>query len=82
MKQTLINTNFNELLDPLGQNAANFFLAASLYFVHKTSFSAAAGLSELSFDDFNAGLKEHFNKGFMLADEDIEDDITTISTIQ
>lgn len=48
----------------------------------KISFSAVAELSELSFDDFNARLKQHFNKWFMLADEDIEDDITTISAIQ
>ena len=82
MKQILINTHFDELLDPLGQNAANFFLAASLYFAHKISFSAAAGLSDLSFDEFNARLKEHFNKGFIIADEDVMDDMTTISTIQ
>ena len=81
MKHTLIKTDFEELLDLLGSNAANFFLAASLYFSHKISFSAAASLSDLSFDDFNARLNEHFNKGFILSDEDVIEDLTTIKSL-
>ena len=81
MKKILLNNCFDEVLDPLGDNAANFFLSASLYFSHKISFSAAAALSELSFNDFNARLQEHFTKGFIVSDEDIIDDISTINEL-
>lgn len=82
MKQALINNHFDEVLEPLGNNAANFFLAASLYIAHKISFSAAAALAELTFDDFNSRLHEHFNMGFVVSDEDIIDDIDFVNKIQ
>lgn len=81
MNPICIDARFDELLDPLGNNAANFFLAASLYFSHKISFNAAALLAELSFNDFNARLKEHFGKGYLIFDEDVIDDITLIEKL-
>jgi hypothetical protein len=58
--------NFEEILDPLGAQSAEFFLAASLYHSGKVSFQQAAKLAELSFEEFKARLKEHFSTGFIL----------------
>jgi hypothetical protein len=59
-------SNFNEILEPIGSGAAEFFLAASLYYAHKVSFEAAADLAELSFDEFHYRLKEHLAKDYCL----------------
>ena len=76
-----LRQEFDELLEPLGSNAANFFLAASLYHAHKISFSAAATLANLGFEEFLHRLKEHFGTGFFIADETIEEDFKTVAEL-
>lgn len=44
-----LKTEFDAVLEPLGKDAAEFFLAASLYHAQKISFAAAAALACLSF---------------------------------
>jgi hypothetical protein len=73
--------HFNEILEPIGSGAAEFFLAASLYYAHKVSFEAAAALAELSFDEFHYRLKEHFNIGYIFDDESILEDMETIKKL-
>ncbi len=70
-----INSKFAEVLDPLGEEAANFFLAAALYHAHKLSFAAAAALAGLSTEDFAARLHEHFESGYAIASEVISEDL-------
>jgi len=81
MKQTQLNAQFEEILEPLGSRAADFFLAASLYHSRKVSFEAAAALADLSFEDFNQRLQEHFEHGYSLADEVVLEDINTIKNL-
>ncbi|MBF0239765.1 MAG: UPF0175 family protein [SAR324 cluster bacterium] len=66
---------FEEILDSLGGQSAEFFLAASLYHAHKVSFHRASELAGLSFMDFQARLKEHFAGGFILAEDVVQSDI-------
>jgi len=66
---------FEELLQPFGSNAAEFFLAASLYHARKISFASAAQLAGLGFESFQARLTEHFNQGFIIDDETVLEDI-------
>ena len=72
---------FEEILEPLGWRAADFFLAVSLYHSRKISFEAAASLAGLSFEDFNQRLKEHCGHGYNIADEVILEDIGTIKNL-
>ena len=44
-----VKEEFGEVLEPLGADAANFFLAASLYHANKVSFEAAALLAGAQF---------------------------------
>jgi hypothetical protein len=78
---TQIPPCFDEILAPLGQQAAVFFLAASLYHAHKISFATAAALAELNQDEFLYRLKEHFNSSYLMADEVILEDITTVEQL-
>jgi hypothetical protein len=73
-----LKPEFEEILEPLGENAAAFFLAAGLYYAHKVSFAAAAALAELSFDEFLHRLKEHFDVGFQVADEAVLEALQTV----
>lgn len=82
MQRAALNTQFEEVLEPLGSKAADFFLAASLYQAHKITFSAAMHLAGLSFVDFNARLKEHFSSGFRLDDEVVASDLKAIKRIR
>ncbi len=68
---------FNEILEPLGAQSAQFFLAASLYHAKKISFHRAAELAGLSFEEFKARLKEHFSTGYILSDETVMSDLDT-----
>ena len=68
---------FNEILEPLGAQSAQFFLAASLYHARKISFHRAAELADLSFEEFKARLKEHFSTGYILSEETVMGDINT-----
>ena len=45
-----LQNKFDEILDSLGNNAANFFMAASLYHAQKISFTTAASLANLTID--------------------------------
>jgi len=74
-----INPAFASLLEPLGLGACDFFLAASLYHAHKISFSAAAALAGLGFDEFHYRLKEHFGYGFIIEDDSVRDDLSLIA---
>ncbi|OQX00772.1 MAG: hypothetical protein BWK73_47700 [Thiothrix lacustris] len=76
--QLQLKPEFEEILEPLGENAAAFFLAAGLYYAHKVSFSAAAALADLSFDEFLHRLKEYFDVGFQVADEAVLEDLQTV----
>lgn len=77
----VLKPEFEELLQPLGNNAAEFFMAASLYHARKVSFSAAAALANLSFDEFMFRLKEHFGTGFIIEDESVMEDLKTVSQL-
>lgn len=74
-----LKQEFDEVLEPFGQEAANFFLAASLYHAHKISFTAAAALANLSFEGFLSRLQEHFDTGFLIADETVHEDIDSVN---
>ncbi len=76
-----VKNEFYEVFEPLGNQAASFFLAASLYHSHKISFTAAAALSDLSFDAFISRLQEHFDSGFKLADQTVLEDMESVENI-
>ena len=76
-----INADFEEVLEPFGKESANFFLAAALYHAHKLSFAAAASLADLRFEDFAARLREHFDTGFRLDEQVVEEDIHTVEAL-
>lgn len=76
LKQSVI-----EALEPLGTNAAEFFLAASLYHAHKVSFAAAAAMADLNFDEFAYRLREHFDSGFRVEDEVVEEDLLLVDRL-
>lgn len=79
--QVQLQADFEEVLEPLGNHAMEFFLAASLYHAHKVSFSAAAAMAGMSFEAFLARLQEHFDTGFILDDQVVEEDISTANKI-
>lgn len=72
---------FDAILEPLGMKSAEFFLAASLYHAGKVSFYRAAELAGLSFEEFNARLKEHFGAGFKLSGEAVLNDLDTVKKL-
>jgi predicted HTH domain antitoxin len=72
-----LHPEFDEILQPLGNHAIEFFLAASLYHSRKISFASAAHIAGLSFEAFKNRLEEHFNQGFLIADECVLEDIET-----
>ena len=72
-----LSEQFDELLEGLGQNAADFFLATSLYHTSHVSFERAAALAGLNLKTFHHRLQEHFGHGFALVDEVIRGDIQT-----
>ena len=76
-----LQPEFDDILQPLGNHAIEFFLAASLYHAKKISFASAAHIAGLSFEAFKNRLEEHFNQGFLIADESVLEDIETIKNI-
>jgi len=78
MNKAIVNPEFSNVLKPFGPEAANFFLAASLYHAHKVSFESAARLAGLSFERFHERLLEHFGSGFRPADEVIAEDLEIV----
>lgn len=71
----ILKPEFEELLEPLGNNAAEFFMAASLYHAQKVSFSATAALANRPFEEFAFPLKEHFSTRLVVTDKPIEEDM-------
>ncbi len=63
---------------PWGGHALEFFLAASLYHARKISFASAAHMAGLDFDAFQTRLNEHFEQGYVIADECVLEVIDTI----
>jgi Uncharacterised protein family (UPF0175) len=78
---TIKSMEFEELLEPFGSNATQFFLAASLYHAHKISFAKAAELAGLHFDEFNYRLKEHFGMGYIFDDSVILEDLELLQSL-
>ena len=76
-----LDHRFEEVLKPLGDKAAAFFLAASLYHANELSYAAAAEMAGLSFDDFATKLEQHFGASFILADQVILEDIEAIEQL-
>ena len=76
-----LQPEFDDILQPLGSHAAEFFLAASLYHARKISFAAAANMAGLNFDSFKTLLTEHFNQGYIMADECVLEDMHTVEKL-
>ena len=76
-----LQPEFDDVLQPLGHHAAEFFLAASLYHARKMSFMAAAQCAGLDFDSFKTRLIEHFAQGYIIDDQSVLEDIETIENI-
>ncbi len=74
-----LQPEFDDILQPLGHHAAEFFLAASLYHAGKLSFASAAHMAGLDFDGFKSRLTEHFNQGFIIAEPCVLEDIDTVT---
>ena len=71
----LLQPEFHDILQPLGHSAAEFLLVVSLYHARKISFASAAHMARLDFDSFKNRLLEHFNQGYILADECVLEDM-------
>jgi predicted HTH domain antitoxin len=76
-----LRPEFDDILQPLGSSAAEFFLAASLYHARKISFASAAHMAGLDFESFKSRLMEHFDQGYILAEECVLEDIQTVDKI-
>lgn len=76
-----LQPEFDDILQPLGSHAAEFFLAASLYHARKISFAAAAHMAGLDFESFKTRLTEHFNQGYIMADECVLEDMHTVEKL-
>jgi predicted HTH domain antitoxin len=72
----------SDILQPLGHQAAEFFLAASLYHARKISFMTAAQLAGLDFESFKTRLIEHFGQGYIMDDESVLEDLEDANTLQ
>ncbi|WP_341327726.1 hypothetical protein [Methylotuvimicrobium sp. KM2] len=79
--QIQLQPEFDDILQPLGHDAAQFFLAAGLYHARKISFASAAHMAGLDFDSFKTRLAELFNQGYIVADECVLEDIQTIQEL-
>lgn len=77
-----LQSEFDDVLQPLGNDAVQFFLAASLYHARKISFASAAHLAGLDFEAFKSRLMEHFNQGYILAEECVAEDIETVDNFK
>lgn len=76
-----LQPEFDDILQPLGSSAAEFFLAASLYHARKISFASAAHMAGLDFESFKSRMIEHFNQGYILAEECVLEDIQTVDKL-
>ncbi len=57
----------------------NFFSGKPV--ARKISFVSAAHMAGLDFDGFKSRLTEHFNQGYIIADECVLDDISTVEKL-
>lgn len=73
-----LQPEYDDILQALGSHAVEFFLAASLYHARKISFASAERMAGLDFDSFKTRLTEHFNQGFIMADECVLEDMGTV----
>jgi len=76
-----LQAELDDVIQPLGHHAVEFFLAASLYHARKVSFASAAHIAGLSFEGFRYRLEEHFDKAFIVADESVLEDVETIDNL-
>ena len=76
-----LQSEFDDVLQSLGNDAAEFFLAASLYHARKISFASAEHLAGLDFASFKSRLQEHFNQGYFLGEECVLDDMHTVDKL-
>jgi len=76
-----LQPEFDDILQPLGNHAAEFFLAASLYHARKVSFAKDAHMAGLDFEGFKTRLSEHFNQGYIMADECVLEDLHTVDKL-
>lgn len=76
-----LQSEFDDVLQSLGKNAAEFFLAASLYHARKVSFESAAHMAGLDFESFKSRLAEHFNQGYFMAEEYALEDMNTVDKL-
>jgi len=72
-----VNDAFAKVVGAL-ESDTDFFLAASLYHAREVSFAAAAELAGTDILTFGAKLREHFGRGFLVADEDALEDLKTV----
>jgi hypothetical protein len=76
-----LQPEFDDILQPLGSHAAEFFLAASLYHARKISFASAAHMAGLDFNGFKTRLTEHFDQGYIMADDRVLEDLCTVEKL-
>ncbi|SHN92068.1 hypothetical protein BHECKSOX_117 [Bathymodiolus heckerae thiotrophic gill symbiont] len=76
-----LQAELDDVIQPLGHHAVEFFLAASLYHARKVSFASAAHIAGLSFEGFRYRLEEHFDKAYIVADESVLEDVETIDNL-
>ena len=81
MSAPTINPEFAPVLEPLGNGAGDFFLAAGLYHAGKVSFGAAAALAGLGYEEFHYRLKEHFGHGFVIDDDTVLEDLQAVDQV-
>ncbi|MCK9609431.1 MAG: hypothetical protein M0R33_23630 [Methylomonas sp.] len=72
-----LQPEFDDILQLLSSSVAEFFLAASLYHAQKINFACAAHMAGLDFESFKSRLLEHFNQGYILAEECVFEDMHT-----
>ncbi|HMB14866.1 MAG TPA: hypothetical protein VKN62_01020 [Pelovirga sp.] len=77
-----LKEQLHDVLGPNGSKAADFFLAAGLYHARQISFTTAASLADLSFEAFRYRLCEYFDKGFLVDDETVLEDLRTAQSLE
>jgi hypothetical protein len=76
-----LNPDFATVLEPFGEGAQDFFLAASLYHAGKISFGKAAELARLGIVAFHERLREHFGYGMVITDETAREDLAAVAEL-
>jgi hypothetical protein len=76
-----LNPDFETVLEPFGEGAKNFFLAASLFHAGELSFGKAAELSGLGHLAFHERLREHFGYAVVITDEAAREDLDAVAEL-